>query len=106
MCHRSDTKRKREREKERERMREKKRENERKREKETYPSFQYKFAQAEINNVRRFPQIAGGTKSRKIPSSLDFSNFGLNSYFCNTFFYTNKHKLQNETFYMPLMPFL
>jgi hypothetical protein len=55
--------REREREKERERKRERERQRERKRERErdkekpreTFPSFQYKFAKAEINNVRAFP---------------------------------------------------
>jgi hypothetical protein len=35
-----------------------KRERERDRQKETFPSFQYKFAQAEINKVRAFILLA------------------------------------------------
>jgi hypothetical protein len=45
----------RKREKERERERKRERERERKKERETFPSLQYKFAQAEIKNVRAFP---------------------------------------------------
>jgi hypothetical protein len=72
---------------ERESKREKDREGERKR--ETFPSFQYKFAQAEINNVRAFILIACGTKSRKTCQKRDFLYLGHDSdFFILIFFFT------------------
>jgi hypothetical protein len=67
----------------------------------TFPSYQYKFAQAEI---KKKPAEPNHVKNRQ---KRDFSYFGHDYFFlCHFFLLQNKYELPNETFNMPPMLFL